>query len=126
MVSQDTAEQAPPRLVLQPLGTTSDSGQTVLMTRLEAEQIIVQFLPPRLKYISQIFTDGKWSNLGATTANAKGQLVLPAIRGVKLGVYPVRLIPQSPPPGTKNGPKFFNISIVRDKVQASASPSATA
>ncbi len=121
ILSQEAAELAPPRLILQPLGSTSEAGQVVLMTRLEAEQIIVQFLQPRVKYLSQIFADGKWFALGDTTANAKGQLVLPAIRGVRLGLYPIRLIPAKTSPSGKKATKFFTLDIVRDKVKAAES-----
>ncbi|MDO8731880.1 MAG: hypothetical protein Q7L55_04815 [Actinomycetota bacterium] len=115
VLSQAEAESAPPRLVLHPL-----AGQTVLMTRLEAEQIIVQFLRPRVKYLSQIFAHGKWFTIGTTTANAKGQLVLPAIRGIELGFYPIRLIPSVTSGSVEKGTKFFKLGIVKDKVAAAA------
>ncbi|MDP2014126.1 MAG: hypothetical protein Q8L05_07870 [Actinomycetota bacterium] len=121
VLSQEAAESAPPRLVLQPLGFTTETGQVVLMTRLEAEQIIVQFLQPRVRYLSQIFADGRWSTLGNTTANAKGQLVLPAIRGMRLGLYPLRTIPGSASANGRKVTRFFTIDIVRDKELASAS-----
>lgn len=117
VVSQETAESAPPRLILQPLGHTLTTGQVVAMTRLEAEQIIAQFLQPRVKYLSQIRVNGKWITIGNTTANAKGQLVLPAIRGVRLGLYPVRLIPQKSSGGAKQGTRYFTLAIVKDKTQ---------
>ena len=114
VVSQDTAETAPPRLVLQPLGTTARTSQVVVVDRLAAEQIILQFLQPKMRYVSQIRSKGKWSTLGSTTSNSKGQLILPAIRGVVLGEYPVRVVPKPAKPAAKPGTRFFRLSVVRD------------
>jgi len=117
VVSQETADSALPRLVLQPLGTTARNGQVVLVDRLAAEQIILQFLQPRMRYVSQIRSKGKWSTLGSTTSNSKGQLILPAIRGVVLGEYPVRVVPKPAKPVAKPGTRFFRLSVVRDGIK---------
>ena len=126
VVSQETADNAPPRLVLQPLGTSADTSQVVVVQRLAAEQIIVQFLQPKLRYVSQILVDGKWSDLGSNTSNSKGQLILPAIRGVALGEYPVRIVAQPAKNAPKPATRFFRLSVVRDKsAVVSPSPSTT-
>ncbi len=126
VVSQETAERSQPRLMLQPLGSTINTSQVVVVERLVAEQIIVQFLKPRLKYVSQILVNRKWSTLGANATNAKGQLILPALRGVAIGTYPVRVVPD-PPKNVKRPPvKFFQLSIVRGTVRVTPSPTASA
>lgn len=124
VVSQETADSAPPRLLLQPLGTSIDTSQVVVVERLAAEQIIVQFLQPRMRYVSQIFANGRWSTLGTNNSNAKGQLILPAIRGVAIGEYPVRIVARPVNAAAKKpATRFFRLSVVRDKVRAT--PSAT-
>jgi len=123
IMSQATAEEASPRLVLQPLGRTINSGQVVEVQRLAPEQIIVQFLQPDTKYVSEILLNGKWTPMGTNSANSKGQLVLPALRGIELGRYPVRVVPQLSKPGVKQARKFFRLSVVKKRTNPNSAVS---
>ena len=118
VVSQQTAENTPPRLILQPLSTSVDTSQVVVVQRVAPEQIIAQFLSPKVVYVSQILVNGKWSTLGTNTTNAKGQLVLPAMMGVQLGTYPVRLVAQPKKNVVRPATRFFQLTVVKDKAAA--------
>jgi hypothetical protein len=104
IVSQQTAEQATPRKLLQPL-----NGQRVPVRRLQVLAVIAGDLVPGATYGVSIQIDGKWRSLGTTIPDRNGTARLPAIRVAETGTYRVRLTNGSDP----NSPLFFSIVVRR-------------
>jgi hypothetical protein len=104
IVSQQTAEQATPRKLLQRL-----DGQRVKVRRLSVNAFVVTKLVPASTYRVQIRIDGKWESLGTTIPDRNGTSRIAAFRVAEFGTYPMRLINPNDP----NSPLTFTLVVRR-------------
>lgn len=104
LVSQQTANQATPRKLLQPA-----DGQRVQVRRGSVVAMVVTNLVPNANYRVSIRIDGDWNALGRTTADRNGVAQLPAVRIARVGSYPVRMISAADP----DSPLSFTLVVRR-------------